>query len=162
MRAVWPKAKHITDRFSAHDWAEGGNTQADALAIAEAFKKAGVDLLIISSGGVVAHEKPVYGRMYQVPFSDIIRNGTGMPTMAVGNITDGDQVNSILAAGRADLVAIARPMLANPNWFWHELQNLQAEVKNANIQTHASYAAGFAQRKQLLLRQESQADFGKV
>src|ERR1700758_629933 len=103
-------------RISAHDWVDGGTTPDDAVEIARAFKAAGVDMIDVSSGQVSKEEKPVYGRMYQTPFADRIRNEAGIATIAVGAITEADQVNSIIAAGRADLCAIARPHLANPAW----------------------------------------------
>jgi anthraniloyl-CoA monooxygenase len=116
MRAVWPADKPMSVRISAHDWVEGGNTPADAVEIARAFKAAGCDLVDVSSGQVSKAQKPVYGRMYQTPFAEVIRNEVGIATMAVGAITEADHVNSIVAAGRADLCAIARPHLANPAW----------------------------------------------
>ena len=116
MRAAWPDEKPMSVRISAHDWAEGGITGADAVAIAQAFADAGCDLIDVSSGQTVADARAVYGRMFQVPFSDQIRNEAGLATMCVGNITGADQVNTILAAGRADLVALGRPHLANPNF----------------------------------------------
>ena len=103
-------------RISAHDWVEGGNTETDAIAIAHAFKQAGADLIDVSSGQVSTQQKPRYGRMYQTPFAEVIRNEVGIATMAVGAISEADHVNSIIAAGRADLCAIARPHLASPAW----------------------------------------------
>jgi len=116
MRAVWPADKPMSVRISAHDWVEGGNTPEDAIVIAAAFKRAGADLIDVSSGQVSKEQKPIYGRMYQTPFADAIRNEVGIATMAVGAIFEADHVNSIIAAGRADLCAIARPHLANPAW----------------------------------------------
>jgi anthraniloyl-CoA monooxygenase len=116
MRAVWPQHKPMSVRISAHDWVEGGNTPEDAIAIARAFKAAGADLIDVSSGQVSKAQRPVYGRMYQTPFAEAIRNEVGIATMAVGAISEADHVNSIVAAGRADLCAIARPHLANPAW----------------------------------------------
>ena len=107
-------------RISAHDWVEGGITADDAIDIAKAFKAEGVDFIDCSSGQVDKREKPVYGRMFQTPFSDRIRNEAGIRTIAVGAITEADHVNSIIAAGRADLCAIARPHLANPAWSLNE------------------------------------------
>jgi anthraniloyl-CoA monooxygenase len=107
-------------RISAHDWVPGGLTPEDAAEVARLFCAAGADVIDCSSGQVSKAEKPVYGRMYQVPFSDRIRNEVGIPTIAVGNIFEGDQVNTIIAAGRADLCAIARPHLADPSWTLHE------------------------------------------
>ena len=116
MREVWPKHLPISVRISAHDWVEGGITPDDAVEIARHFKAAGADLIDCSSGQVSKKQKPVYGRMYQTPFADRIRNEAGIPTMAVGAISEADHVNSIIAAGRADLCAVARPHLANPAW----------------------------------------------
>ncbi|CAN5796784.1 bifunctional salicylyl-CoA 5-hydroxylase/oxidoreductase [soil metagenome] len=116
VREVWPKHLPMSVRVSAHDWVEGGITPDDAIEIAKAFKDAGADLIDCSSGQVSKQEQPVYGRMYQTPFADRIRNEAGIATIAVGAITDADQVNSIIAAGRADLCAVARPHLANPAW----------------------------------------------
>jgi anthraniloyl-CoA monooxygenase len=114
MRAVWPKHKPMSVRISATDWAEGGITGEDAVAIARAFAEHGVDLVDVSTGQTVREARPIYGRMFQTPFSDQIRNEAQVATMCVGNITSADQVNTILAAGRADLVALARPHLVDP------------------------------------------------
>jgi anthraniloyl-CoA monooxygenase len=116
MRAVWPEHLPMSVRISAHDWVEGGITPDDAVEIAKAFKAAGADMIDCSSGQVSKRQKPVYGRMYQTPFADRIRNEAGIATIAVGAISEADHVNSIIAAGRADLCAIARPHLANPAW----------------------------------------------
>ena len=116
VREVWPKELPISVRISAHDWVEGGITPDDAVEVARAFKAAGADLIDCSSGQVSKKEQPVFGRMFQTPFSDRVRNEAGIPTMAVGAISEADHVNSIIAAGRADLCAIARPHLANPAW----------------------------------------------
>ncbi|MBX3604964.1 MAG: bifunctional salicylyl-CoA 5-hydroxylase/oxidoreductase [Piscinibacter sp.] len=116
MRAAWPADKPMSVRISAHDWVPGGNTPAEAVEIARAFQAAGADLIDVSSGQVSKAQQPVYGRLYQTPFADRIRNEVGIATMAVGAITEADQVNGIVAAGRADLCAIARPHLANPAW----------------------------------------------
>ncbi len=116
VRAAWPHERPISVRISAHDWVEGGITPQDAVEIARAFKHAGADLIDCSSGQVSKKEKPVYGRMFQTPFADRIRQEAGIATMAVGAISEADHANSILAAGRADLCAVARPHLANPAW----------------------------------------------
>ncbi len=116
VRAAWPHERPISVRISAHDWVEGGITPQDAVEIARAFKQAGADLIDCSSGQVSKREKPVYGRMFQTPFADRIRQEAGIATMAVGAISEADHANSILAAGRADLCAVARPHLANPAW----------------------------------------------
>ncbi|WP_418319978.1 bifunctional salicylyl-CoA 5-hydroxylase/oxidoreductase [Piscinibacter sakaiensis] len=116
IREVWPQHLPMSVRISAHDWVEGGITPDDAVEIARAFKAAGADLIDCSSGQVSKQEKPVFGRMFQTPFADRIRNEAGIATIAVGAISEADHVNSIIAAGRADLCAIARPHLANPSW----------------------------------------------
>ena len=116
VRAAWPQHLPISVRISAHDWVEGGITPDDAVVIARAFKAAGADLIDCSSGQVSKQEKPVFGRMFQTPFADRVRNEAGIATIAVGAISEADHVNSIIAAGRADLCAIARPHLANPAW----------------------------------------------
>ena len=94
----------------------GGNTPDDGVAMARAFKAAGADGIDVSSGQTHPHAKPVYGRMYQTPLADRVRNEVGIATIAVGNITEADQVNTIIAAGRADLCALGRPHLADPYW----------------------------------------------
>src|SRR5947209_104736 len=116
MRAAWPAHKPMSVRISATDWAEGGITGDDAVAIARAFAEAGVDLVDVSTGQTVRDAHPVYGRMFQTPFSDQVRNEARVATMCVGNITTADQVNTILAAGRADLVALGRPHLVDPSF----------------------------------------------
>ena len=120
MRAIWPKERPMSVRISANDWVPGGLTPEDAAEVARFFKEAGADVIDCSSGQVSKAEKPVYGRMFQVPFADRIRNEVGIPTIAVGNIFEGDHVNTIIASGRADLCAIARPHLADPAWTLHE------------------------------------------
>ena len=114
MREAWPADRPMSVRISATDWKEGGLTEADCLAIARAFAAAGADLLDVSTGQTVHDAEPVYGRMFQLPWSDMIRNEAGIATMCVGNITTADQANTILAAGRADIVALGRPHLTNP------------------------------------------------
>ena len=128
IRAVWPAHLPMSVRLSAHDWAEGGNTADDGVAMARLFKAAGCDMVDVSSGQTTRTAKPTYGRMYQTPFADRIRNEVGIRTIAVGAITEADQVNSIIAAGRADLCAIARPHLADPAWTLHEAAKLQKQV----------------------------------
>ncbi|WP_427026309.1 bifunctional salicylyl-CoA 5-hydroxylase/oxidoreductase (plasmid) [Aureimonas ureilytica] len=120
VRAAWPEDKPISVRLSAHDWFEGGNTPDDAAIFARMFKEAGADMIDCSSGQVWKEEKPVYGRLFQTPFSDKIRNEVGIPTIAVGAISEADHANSVISAGRADLCAIARPHLADPAWTLHE------------------------------------------
>jgi anthraniloyl-CoA monooxygenase len=124
MRAVWPSDKPMSVRVSATDWVEDGITPDESVAIGKAFVAAGADVIHVSTGQTVSDAKPVFGRLFQTPHSDRIRNEGRVPTIAVGNITDADQVNSIIAAGRADLVAIGRPHLADPNWTLHAAAQL--------------------------------------
>jgi anthraniloyl-CoA monooxygenase len=125
VRAVWPAGKPISVRISANDWVGGeGIEPADAVGIAKMLREAGVDICDVSAGQTSIRAQPVYGRMFQTPFSDRIRNETGMATMAVGNIYEPDHVNSILMAGRADLVCLARPHLADPYWTLHAAARL--------------------------------------
>jgi anthraniloyl-CoA monooxygenase len=116
MRDAWPKRLPMSVRISATDWAEGGNTGDDAVAISRAFAGEGCDLVDVSTGQTTTRSRPVYGRMFQTPFSDQIRNEADIATMCVGNITSADQANTIVAAGRADLVALARPHLVDPGF----------------------------------------------
>jgi anthraniloyl-CoA monooxygenase len=117
MRAVWPGDRPMSVRISATDWAgDNGITPDDSVAIGEAFAQEGADLIDVSAGQTWADAQPTYGRMFQTPFSDKIRNEGRLATMAVGNIYEPDHANSILAAGRADLVALARPHLIDPFW----------------------------------------------
>jgi anthraniloyl-CoA monooxygenase len=121
MRAAWPTERPMSVRISANDWLDDdGVTPEEAVRIARAFADAGADLIDVSAGQTSIDAKPVYGRMFQTPFSDRIRNEAGLRTMAVGNIYEADHANSILMAGRADLVAVGRPHLANPYWTLHE------------------------------------------
>jgi anthraniloyl-CoA monooxygenase len=124
MRAAWPNERPMSVRISATDWVDGGVSGDDAVEIARAFKTAGADLIDVSTGQTSPDAKPVYGRMFQTPYADRIRNEAGIATMAVGNITDVDQVNAILAGGRADLVALGRPHLADPFWTLHAAAQL--------------------------------------
>ncbi len=119
VRAVWPDAKPMSVRLSATDWVPGGTEAADSVAIAAALRAHGCDVVDVSTGQVSPLEKPVYGRAFQTPFSERIRLEAGIPTIAVGNVQDYDQANSILLAGRADLVALARPHLADPYFTLH-------------------------------------------
>jgi anthraniloyl-CoA monooxygenase len=119
MRAVWPQDRPMSVRISATDWCEDGITEADSVQIAEAFAAAGADVIDVSSGQVSPDEQPAFGRSYQTPFADRIRNQAGIATMAVGIISSYDDVNSILLAGRADLCLLGRAHLYNPNWTLH-------------------------------------------
>ena len=153
MRAVWPQDKPISVRISAHDWVEGGITPDDAVQIARLFKAAGADLIDCSSGQVSKQENPVYGRMFQTPFADRIRNEARIPTMAVGSIFEADHANSIIAAGRADLCAIARPHLANPSWTLNEA----AKIGYHDMEWPKQYTAGKAQLERNLERERQNA-----
>jgi anthraniloyl-CoA monooxygenase len=128
MRAVWPAHLPMSVRISAHDWVPGGHTADDAVVVARLFKDMGCDFIDVSSGQTSRAAKPVYGRMYQTPFSDRIRNEVGIRTIAVGAISEADQANSVIAAGRADLCAVARPHLADPAWTLHEAAKLQSRA----------------------------------
>ncbi|MBP7568045.1 MAG: bifunctional salicylyl-CoA 5-hydroxylase/oxidoreductase [Burkholderiaceae bacterium] len=151
MRAVWPADKPFSVRISAHDWAPGGNTPDDAVEIARLFKAAGCDLIDVSSGQTTRAAKPVYGRMYQTPFADRVRNEAGILTMAVGAITEADHANSIIAAGRADLCAVARPHLADPAWTLHEAAKLQTRA----IEWPRPYESGRDQLYREIARQQA-------
>lgn len=124
MRSVWPENRPMSVRISATDWVDGGISGNDAVEIARAFKMEGADLIDVSTGQTSPDARPVYGRMFQTPYADKIRNEIGIATMAVGNITETDQVNAILAGGRADLVALGRPHLADPFWTLHAAARL--------------------------------------
>ncbi|MGE6740074.1 bifunctional salicylyl-CoA 5-hydroxylase/oxidoreductase [Allorhizobium pseudoryzae] len=148
VRAIWPKDKPISVRLSCHDWFDGGNTPDDAAIFAKMFKEAGADLIDCSSGQVWKEEKPVYGRLFQTPFSDKIRNEVGIPTIAVGAISEADHANSIIAAGRADLCAVARPHLADPAWTLHEA----AKIGLTDIAWPKQYYSGKSQYETNLAR----------
>lgn len=144
MRAVWPSDKPMAVRISANDWVgDLGVTPEEAIEIARAFKAAGADLIDVSAGQTSLDAKPVYGRMFQTPFSDDIRNEVDIATMAVGNIFEIDHVNSIIAAGRADLCALARPHLADPNWTLRAAA--QQGYRGAGAPCPVQYQAGFEQ-----------------
>ncbi|MFC8674915.1 bifunctional salicylyl-CoA 5-hydroxylase/oxidoreductase [Streptomyces sp. BK205] len=119
VREVWPRERPMTVRISATDWAEGGTTAEDAVEIARAFAAHGVDAVDVSTGQVVAEERPEYGRSYQTPYADRIRHEIGVPVIAVGAISSWDDVNSLILAGRTDLCALARPHLYDPHWTLH-------------------------------------------
>ncbi len=119
VRGVWPEDRPMTVRVSATDWAEGGTTAAEAVEIARAFAAHGADAIDVSTGQVVADERPEFGRSYQTPFADRIRHEVGVPVIAVGAISSWDDVNSLILAGRTDLCALARPHLYDPHWTLH-------------------------------------------
>ncbi len=148
LRAAWPAERPMSVRISAHDWAPGGNTGEDAVEIARAFRAAGADLIDVSSGQTTRAAQPVYGRMYQTPFSDRIRNEVGIATMAVGAIYEPDHVNSIIMAGRADLCALGRPHLADPYWTLHAAAALGYD----GVQWPVQYLSGEAQLTRNLAR----------
>jgi anthraniloyl-CoA monooxygenase len=151
VREAWPAERPMSVRISAHDWVEGGLLPADAVAIARAFKAAGADLIDCSSGQVSVHQKPTYGRMYQTPFADRIRNEAGIATIAVGAISEADHVNSIIAAGRADLCAVARPHLANPAWTLTEA----ARIGYTGVGWPRQYLSGKSQLESLFAREKA-------
>ncbi|MEU6010803.1 bifunctional salicylyl-CoA 5-hydroxylase/oxidoreductase [Streptomyces sp. NPDC047453] len=119
VRGVWPEDRPMTVRISATDWAEGGTTAAEAVEIARAFAAHGADAIDVSTGQVVADERPEFGRSYQTPFADRIRHEVDVPVIAVGAISSWDDVNSLILAGRTDLCALARPHLYDPHWTLH-------------------------------------------
>ena len=151
VRAAWPAHLPMSVRISTHDWVQGGITPADAVLIARAFKAAGADMLDCSSGQVSPHQRPSYGRMYQTPFSDRIRQEAQIATMAVGAISEADHVNSVIAAGRADLCAIGRPHLANPAWTLTEA----ARIGYPGLAWPQSYVAGKPQLEAGFARERS-------
>jgi anthraniloyl-CoA monooxygenase len=151
LRAAWPADRPMSVRISAHDWAPGGNTPDDAVVIARLFKAAGADMIDVSSGQTTRVAQPVYGRMYQTPFSDRIRNEVGIHTIAVGNIFEPDHVNGILASGRADLCCLARPHLADPYWTLHAA----AQLRHGEQPWPVQYLSGRAQYERNLERAAS-------
>lgn len=151
-RAIWPQDKPMSVRISATDWAPGGLSAEDLMALARMLKAAGCDLIDVSTGQTVPQQKPVYGRMYQAPFSDWVRNEVGIATMTVGAVTTADQVNTLIAAGRADLVALARPHLANPHF------TLQASAWYQHLPQHwpLQYLSGRDQALRLAERERAE------
>ncbi|MCY4281917.1 MAG: FAD-dependent monooxygenase [Gammaproteobacteria bacterium] len=116
VRAAWPSARPVSVRISATDWIGDGLSGEDMLALVALLRNNGADIINVSTGQVVSHEDPVYGRMYQAPFADRVRNETGIPTIVAGNITSADQVNTLIVAGRTDLAALARPLMNEPQF----------------------------------------------
>jgi anthraniloyl-CoA monooxygenase len=154
MRDVWPADKPMSVRISANDWmGELGVTPSEAVEIARAFAQAGADLIDVSAGQTWADSAPVYGRMFQTPFADRIRNEARLSTMAVGNIYEPDHVNSILAAGRADLVALARPHLVDPMWTLRAAAGHQYR----GVRVPPPYFGGMAQLARNLQREQEMA-----
>ena len=150
MRAVWPAERPMSVRVSATDWTHDGITGDEAVQIARAFHDAGADIIHVSAGQTSARAKPVYGRMFQTPLSDRIRNEGRVRTIAVGNITEADQVNAIIAAGRADLCALARPHLMDPNW----TQRAAAQLGYRDQWWPVQYLSGREQLERMLNRQK--------
>jgi anthraniloyl-CoA monooxygenase len=157
MRAVWPAERPMSVRISATDWTEEGISPQDAVAVARAFTAAGADIIHVSAGQTSTAARPVYGRMFQTPFSDLIRNEAGIPTIAVGNITEADQVNSIIMAGRADLCALARPHLSDPHWTLRAAAELGFHAQHWPQQ----YASGKSQLERAYERLREQSDAGQ-
>lgn len=150
MRAAWPLDRPLSVRISATDWVgQDGVTPEEAVEIARLFRDAGADIIDVSAGQTSVDARPQYGRMFQTPFSNRIRNDLNMPTMAVGNIYETDHVNSILLAGRADLVCLARPHLSDPYWTLHA----GVELGDQDIQWPLPYLAGRDQAYRLRERQ---------
>jgi anthraniloyl-CoA monooxygenase len=147
MRDAWPQGKPMSVRISATDWVAGGVDGNEGVKIARAFKAAGADIIDVSAGQTDAMAEPVYGRMFQTPFSDRIRNEAGIPTMTVGNIHEIDHVNSIIGAGRADLCCLARPHLSDPNWTMRA-----AAEQGVEIPLPPQYEAGYEQLRRNLER----------
>jgi len=154
MRAAWPSDRPMSVRISATDWAgEDGITPDDGVAIGEAFAREGADLIDVSAGQTWEGQQPVYGRMFQTPFSDRVRNEARLATMAVGNIYEPDHANSILAAGRADLVALARPHLIDPMW----TLRAAAKLDYRDVHVPPQYLGGMAQLARNLKREAEAA-----
>jgi anthraniloyl-CoA monooxygenase len=153
VRAVWPAGKPMSVRLSATDWIPGGLTGTDSVRIARALKAAGCDLVDVSTGQTDPSSRPVYGRMYQATFAEQIRLEVGIATMAVGAVTSADQVNTLLISGRADLVALARPHLADPYFTLHAA----AECDFRGIGWPVQYHTGAAQLHATLQRAREDA-----
>ena len=149
VRAVWPEHKPMSVRISATDWLDDGVEPHEAVEIAKAFKQAGVDIINVSAGQTSPKAQPTYGRMFQTPFSDRIRQEARIPTLAVGNIYEIDHVNSIVAAGRADLCCLARPHLADPYWTLHAASRQGYDGVSWPVQ----YLAGKEQYERVLARE---------
>ncbi len=158
-RAAWPQDKPMSVRISATDWAPGGLSGEDLIALTRMLKDAGCDMIDCSTGQTVPHQKPVYGRMYQAPYADWVRNEVGIATMTVGAVTTADQVNTLLAGGKADLVALARPHLANPYftlqasaWYQHAGQYWPPQYLSGRDQAYRNAARERAEQKDLRIK----------
>ena len=158
-RKAWPQRKPMSARISATDWAPGGLSGTDLIALTRMLKDAGCDMIDCSTGQTVPHQRPVYGRMYQAPYADWVRNEVGIATMTVGAVTTPDQVNTLLAAGKADLVALARPHLANPYftlqasaWYQHAGQYWPPQYLPGRDQAFRNAARERAEMKDLRIK----------
>ena len=158
-REVWPARKPMSARISATDWVPGGLSGTDLIAATRMLKDAGCDMIDCSTGQTVPHQKPVYGRMYQASYADWVRNEVGIATMTVGAVTTPDQVNTLLAAGKADLVALARPHLANPYftlqasaWYQHMGQYWPPQYLSGRDQAYRNAARERAEQKDLRIK----------
>ena len=153
IRNNFPKEKPISVRISATDWAENGITEKDVYAISKAFKEAGADIINVSTGNTVENQQPKGGRMWQVPFSDAIRNTVQIPTITAGNITDIDQINTIVLSGKADLVSLGKPLLLDPYFAikakaYEAIENLEAPISYEKG-VHTLLSSEQTSRKQL-------------
>jgi anthraniloyl-CoA monooxygenase len=158
-RAAWPEAKPLSVRISATDWAPGGLGGEDLMALSRMLKAAGCDMIDCSTGQTVPYQKPVYGRMYQAPYADWVRNEVGIATMTVGAVTTADQVNTLLASGKADLVALARPHLTNPYftlqasaWYQHGAQYWPPQYLSGRDQAFRNAARERAEQMDLRIK----------
>lgn len=154
MRNVFPNSKPMSVRISASDWTENGISEEDVIAIATAFKTAGADIINVSTGNTVANQKPQTGRMWQVPFSDLVRNTVHIPTITAGSIQDIDQINTIILNGKADLVALGRPLLLDPNF----VRNAQAYENFQSDDIPNQYKMGISHLYPLKIAERKQVD----
>lgn len=158
MRNVFPKEKPMSVRISASDWVANGISEEDVLTIATAFKKAGTDIINVSTGNTVTNQKPQTGRMWQTPFSDLIRNTVHIPTITTGYIQDIDQINTIILNGRADLVALGRPLLADANF----VRNAQAYEQFETTDIPKQYKTGSSHLYPLKATERKQIEAMKI
>ncbi|WP_284653093.1 oxidoreductase [Flavobacterium terrisoli] len=158
MRKVFPQHKPMSVRISASDWAQNGISEEDVITIATAFKIAGADIINVSTGNTVAHQKPQVGRMWQTPFADAVRNTVHIPTITTGYIQDIDQINTIILNGRADLVALGRPLLADANF----VRNAQAYEKFEATDIPNQYKAGSSHLYPLKAAERKQTESMKI
>ena len=154
MRNVFLNSKPMSVRISASDWAENGISEEDVIAIATAFKTAGADIINVSTGNTVANQKPQTGRMWQTPFSELVRNSVHIPTITAGSIQDIDQINTIILNGKADLVALGRPLLLDPNF----VRNAQAYENFQSDDIPNQYNMGISHLYPLKIAERKQVD----